>query len=182
MKFHRDDNRIPVTGVTDTITGVATEASGLAAGSVEAQAVAIVDGLGTQITSFGSSSITSFPATTKVRTSIHSATTLTAGAGNTTSSTINLTTGFGAQLSIQLTNGATGPTIAAQVQIQTANDSSGTLWVNFGGALVGSTTNSAVTSWSIDLPIGVGAVRLVSGSNTAQNVTLDADISNVTAL
>jgi len=72
--------------------------------------------------------------------------------------------------------------VPAQVQVQVANDVAGTLWTNFGGALVAPTTNSAVTSWTVDLPIGVGRVRLVSGSNTAQNCTLDADISNVTAI
>jgi len=58
----------------------------------------------------------------------------------------------------------------------------GTLFVNFGGALVASTANLAVTSWSLDLPIGVARVRLVSGSNTGQPTTLDADISNVTVI
>ncbi len=120
-------------------------------------------------------------ATTKARTSIHSATTLTAGAGNTTSSTIDLSTGYGAQLDIKLTNGGTGPTIAAQVQIKVAADSGATLLVNFGGPLIGAVANNGVGSWSIELPIGVAAVVLVSGSNTGQNVTIDADISNVTA-
>lgn len=118
----------------------------------------------------------------KTRTSLHSAVTLTAGAGNTTSSTIDLSAGYGAQVNFSLTNGATGPTVAAQVQIQVANDSGGTLFVNFGGALVGSVTNSAVTSWSVDIPPGVGAIKLVSGSNTAQNVTINADISVITSL
>lgn len=121
-------------------------------------------------------------ASTKARTSIWSAQSLTAGAGNTTSSAVDLSTGYGAQVDIQLTNGATGPTIAAQVQIQVANDVSGTLFVNFGGPLVGSTANSAVVSWSVDLPIGVARVRLVAGSNTGQAVTVDADISNVSAI
>lgn len=121
-------------------------------------------------------------ALTKSRTSLNSATTLTAGAGNTTSSWVDLTGSYGTQVDIQLTNGATGPTIAAQTQIQVAADAAGTLATNFGGALVGSTANSAVTSWSVDIPIGVGAFRLVSGSNTAQNVTLDADYSRVTAI
>lgn len=107
---------------------------------------------------------------------------MTAGAGNVTSTAVDLSTGYGAQLDIQITNGATGPTIAGQVQIQVAADVSGTLWVNFGGPLVASVTNSAVTSWSIDLPIGVARVRLITGSNTAQNVTLDSDISQVTGL
>lgn len=119
---------------------------------------------------------------TKVRTSIASAVTMTAGAGNVTSTAIDLTAGYGAQVSISITNGATGPTVAGQVQIQVSNDSSGTLWSNFGGALVASVTNSAVTTWSVDLPIGVARVRLISGSNTAQACTLDADISNVTGI
>lgn len=118
----------------------------------------------------------------KSRTAMNTASTMTAGAGNVNGTLVDLTAIYGAQLNIQLTNGATGPTIAAQVQIQVANDAAGTLWTNYGGALVGSTTNSAVTSWSIDLPIGIGAVRLVSGSNTAQAVTLDADISKVTSI
>lgn len=119
---------------------------------------------------------------TKARTSIWAAQTLTAGAGNTTSGAVDLSTGYGAQLDVSLTNGATGPTVAAQVQIQVAADFAGTLWVNFGGPLVGSTSNSGVSSWSIDLPIGVARVQLVAGSNTGQNVTVNADLSNVTGI
>lgn len=107
---------------------------------------------------------------------------MTAGAGNVTSTIVDINTGYGAQLDISITNGATGPTIAGQVQIVVYNDTSHTLQVNFGGALVGSTANSAVTSWSVDLPIGVCSVAVISGSNTAQNCTLNVDISNVTAI
>ncbi len=121
-------------------------------------------------------------ASTKVRTSIASAVTMTAGAGNVTSTAVDLSTGYGAQADIQLTNGATGPTVPAQVQVQVAADVSGTLFVNFGGPLVGTSTNSAVSSWSVELPIGVARVRLISGSNTAQAVTLDADLSQVTGI
>lgn len=121
-------------------------------------------------------------ATTKSRTSLFSAITLTAGAGNTTSSSLDLSTGYGAQVDIQLTNGATGPTVAAQVQIQVANDVAGTLFTNYGGPLVGVVTALGVQSWSIDLPIGVARVRLVAGSNTGQSVVVDADISNVTGI
>lgn len=121
-------------------------------------------------------------AITKSRTSINSGTTMTAGAGNVTSATQDLTATYGAQLDIKLTNGATGPTIPAQVQVQVAADAAGTLFVNYGGPLIGSVTNSAVSSWSVDLPIGVGSFNIVSGSNTAQNVTLDADYSKVTAI
>ena len=121
-------------------------------------------------------------AATKSRTSIWAAQVLTAGAGNTTSTGQDVSTGYGAQVDVQLTNGATGPTVAAQVQVQVAANAAGTLWVNYGGPLVGSTANSAVSSWSVEIPIGVEAVRLVAGSNTGQNVTVDADISNVTGV
>lgn len=121
-------------------------------------------------------------ASTKARTSIWSSTTLTAGAGNTTSSWVDINTGYGAFIGVTLTNGATGPTVPAQVQLQTANDTSHTLIVNCGAAVTGSTTNSGVSYFTFDIPIGVAAVRLVAGSNTAQNVTVDADISNVTAI
>lgn len=121
-------------------------------------------------------------AATKARTSIASAVTMTAGAGNVTSTAVDLSTGYGAQLDVQITNGGTGPTVAGQVQVQVANDVSGTLWTNFGGPLVGTTTASAVSSWSLELPIGVARVRLVSGSNTVQNTVLDADVSQVTSI
>lgn len=119
---------------------------------------------------------------TKSRTSLQSGVTLTAGAGNTTSSTVDNTGSYGTQVGIKLTNGATGPTVAAQAQINVAADSGGTLFVAFGGPLVGGTSNNGVSSWSVELPIGVGAFQVVSGSNTGQNCTIDVDYSRVTSI
>ena len=122
---------------------------------------------------------------TKARTSIWSGQTLTAGAGNTTSSVIDLSAGYGSVINIKLTNGATGPTVAAQVQVVVANNynsGSPTLPISFGGAFVGGVTNSGVYYCAVEIPIGVEAVYLVAGSNTGQNVTVDADISTVTAV
>jgi len=121
-------------------------------------------------------------ALTKSRTSIWNGTTLTAGAGDTTSSAQDLSAVYESQVDIKITNGATGPTVPAQCQIQVAADSGGTLYVNFGGPLVANLGNSIVTSWSIDIPIGVASLQLVAGSNTAQNVTISADISTVTGV
>ena len=117
---------------------------------------------------------------TKAVTAILNGVTMTAAASDVTTDGPDLDTSFGAQLGIKLTNGATGPTVAAQVQIQVSQDDS--KFYNFGGALVGSVANSAVSSWSIEIPIGVEHIQLVSGSNTGQNVTVDADISQVTAI
>ena len=119
-------------------------------------------------------------ASTKIVTAIWNAQTLTAGAGDTTSTAVVLDDGYGAQLHVKLTNGATGPTVAAQVQIQVSADNSE--WYKFGPALKGLTSNSGIESWSIEVPIGVEYLRLVGGSNTGQNVTVEADISEVTAL
>lgn len=120
-------------------------------------------------------------ATTKAVTAIWSGTTLTASAGDTTSSAVNLTDGYGATLNIKITNGATGPTVAAQVQIQFSEDNSE--YYNHGGPLVAGTGNSEVTSWAgIVVPLSTQYVRLVAGSNTGQNVTVDSDLSETTAI
>ena len=124
-------------------------------------------------------------ALTKVRSSIWSAQTLTAGGGNTSSSVIDLTGSYAAQIDIKLTNGGTGPAQPAQVQVVVGNDynaGSPTLPTNFGGPMQGSTANSGVAYFSIEIPIGVQSVQLVAGSNTVQNVTVDADISKVTGI
>lgn len=120
-------------------------------------------------------------ATTKANTAIYDGVTLTAGAASNTSSVVALDDGYGAALHVKLTNGATGPTIPAQCQIQVSADNS--VFYDYGRPLVGSVTANAVTSWGgIVIPIGVEFLRLVAGSNTDQNVTIDADISEVTAV
>jgi len=119
-------------------------------------------------------------AVTKSNTQVHNSTTLTAGAGNTTSSSQDLTTAYGGEAVVKLTNGATGPTVPAQVQMQVSNDNS--KFYNYGGLMIGLTSNNGVASWAIDIPIGVMYVQFVSGSNTGQNVTLDVDVSKVTAI
>ena len=115
---------------------------------------------------------------TKTRVSIFNSVTLTAGGSNTTSSAIDITGKRSISLNVKLTNGATGPTVPAQVQIQTSND--GSTYCNYGGALVGGTGNGTAYSWgSLTFPDGTQYVQLVAGSNTAQNVTCFADISYV---
>ena len=119
--------------------------------------------------------------TTKVVTVLATGVTLTAGAGDTTSSAVTLDDGYGASLHVKLTNGATGPTVVAQVQVEVSADN--TEWYDLGGVLKGATGNNAVSDWG-GIPIGIGVeyVRTVSGSNTAQNVTLDIDLTEVTAV
>jgi hypothetical protein len=106
--------------------------------------------------------------------------TLTAGAGDTTATATDLQDGYSAAAFIKLTNGATGPTVAAQVQVEVSPDNSN--FYKLGGPLVGSTANSAVTSWVVPLPQDAKYVRTVAGSNTAQDVTLRVEIVETSAL
>lgn len=117
-------------------------------------------------------------ALTKTTAVVADSITLTAGAGDTTGSAVDLTACYDAALDVKITNGATGPTVAAQVQIQHSPDNSN--WYNLGGALKGSTTNAAVVSWAL-IPLGpdVRYIRHVSGSNTGQNVTLRIEVSKL---
>ncbi len=118
-------------------------------------------------------------ASTKATTAVHSGATLTAGAGDTTSSTTTIDDGYGGVILCKLTNGATGPTVAAQIEIQVSGDNSEWYVLT---TLYGTTTNSDVKSWCVEIPMGVEYIRTVSGSNTGQDVTIDVDVTEVTAV
>jgi hypothetical protein len=75
---------------------------------------------------------------------------------------------------IKITNGATHPTVAAKAQIQVSQDDSN--YFNFGGALTGNTDNNGVESWVVGgIPKGARYLKVVSGSNTVQDVTIPVD-------
>lgn len=100
---------------------------------------------------------------------------------------IDLTAAYGAELSVQITNGATGPTVGAQIQIQTANDynsgSPTSTIVNYGGPFQAGTANGGVYSWPVDVEgISVAAVRVVISGNTGQAVTFQGDCCKTTAI
>jgi len=119
-------------------------------------------------------------ATTKVNTVIWNDLALVAGAGDQTSTTQDLTDGYGGTLLMKITNGATGPTVAAQVGVWYSGD--GTNWYQRSGGYVATLGNNVVTSWVVDVPIGVAYLKLVAGSNTVQNVTIRAELTEVTAV
>lgn len=117
---------------------------------------------------------------TKVVTVLDDNVTLTAGAGDHTSGVWTIDDGYGGELYINITNGATGPTIAAQAQIWASADNSN--YYKFGGPLISTLGNAIVTSWSIPIPIGVEYLKVISGSNTGQNVTIRVEGSEVSAI
>jgi len=119
-------------------------------------------------------------ATTKIVTVLDNNIVLVAGASDHTSDIWTIDDGYGGELHIKITNGATGPTIAAQAQIWVSPDNSN--WYKFGGALISTLGNAVVTSWSAPIPIGVKYLKVISGSNTDQNVTIRVEGSEVTAI
>ena len=116
----------------------------------------------------------------KVGTTLWSSFTLTAGQGDNAVSTsvVDLTTGTGAGLNLKVTNAGTGPTLPAKLTIQVSTDQ--TNWYQYGGAIVAGTTASTAYSWGgIILPKEIMYFKVSAGSNTDQNVTLNASVSNV---
>ncbi|MDD3952216.1 MAG: hypothetical protein PHW59_13960 [Desulfobacterales bacterium] len=118
--------------------------------------------------------------TSKIVTVLDDNVTLTAGAADHTSSVWTLDDGYGGQLFIKVTNGATGPTIAATVQVWASPDNSN--WYKLGGELGSTLGNAIISTWSIPIGIGVEFVKVVSGSNTGQNVTIRVEGTEISAI
>ncbi len=106
------------------------------------------------------------------------------GVTTTTNGTwIQMDTSYNAQIGLLLTNGASGPTTAAQFQVQVAanyNGGSPANPVNFGGPLVGGLANNGTYSWGVEIPLGWAAFRVVftqSSGGTAVTGTADASLT-----
>lgn len=119
-------------------------------------------------------------ALTKSSTVVHNSITLTAGAGDTTSSTQDLTASYQHTARIRISNGGTGPTIAAQCKVQVSEDTTSGNFMTL-ATVIGTTVNSDVVEVSVAIPDTAQQVRFVSGSNTGQNVTLRVVLDKVTA-
>lgn len=120
-------------------------------------------------------------ALTKASVVVQNNITMTAAAGNVTSADQDLTGAYQTIARIRFTNGATGPTVAAQVQVQISEDTTAANYMTF-ATVNGGTVNNGITEFTIVLPDAAEHVQFVSGSNTAQNVTLRIVIEKVTAV
>ena len=110
------------------------------------------------------------PATKSLSTIIAAATSNAAGA-TTTGTAVNLTTGYGALVTVKITNGGTGPTVPATVRILTSGDNTNyKLFYSFASDNIASSVNE----WAIDIPRAAMYVRVDVTGNTAQAVTCEA--------
>ena len=82
---------------------------------------------------------------------------------------------------MKLTNGGTGPTFPAQVQIWVRRQGSA-IWYKFKGALTGTVALGYTTSWTQYIPIGFASFKIIAGDNTDEDVAVSADYEQVTAL
>jgi hypothetical protein len=99
-------------------------------------------------------------------------------AGTTTGSWIDVgATGgrLGGWLTLKITNGGTGPTLECVGYVETSPDN-GTTVYRHGVVVAGGTTNSAVTSGGWTVVAGTRYLRTVFTGNTAQDVTVQADL------
>ena len=121
------------------------------------------------------------------RTLIAAATSNAAGAQ--TRGTADLRTAQGGMLTIKIANGATGPTVPATVNILIAHNagatpagaSAGAAWKTI-WSFAASTGNNVVTEQSITIDPGVMHLEVEVTGNTAQAVTCEAFLSEITSV
>ena len=110
-------------------------------------------------------------------------------AGATTRGTLDQRTSQGGLLTVKVTNGATGPTIPATINILVAHTagttpspaSAGTDWKTL-WSFASSTGNSAVTEQSITIDPAVMHLGVEVTGNTGQAVTCEAYLSEITSV
>ena len=110
-------------------------------------------------------------------------------AGSTTRGTADLRTAQGGLLTVKITNGATGPTVPATVNILIAHNAGATPTAASAGAdwktiwsFVSSNANNAVTEQSITIDPAVMHLEVEVTGNTAQTVTCEAYLSEITSV
>ena len=118
-------------------------------------------------------------AVSKTLRTIIAAATSNSAAGTTTGTAFDLSSALGALLTAKITNGGTGPTIAASVKVYTSADNT-----NFKlfATLTGDVTASSVNEWPVDIPPTVKYVRADVTGNTAQAVTCEAFLQELTTV
>ena len=110
-------------------------------------------------------------------------------ASNTTRGRADIRQNFGGTLTVKLTNGATGPTVAPTVNILIAHDTSGTMpaagsagavWKTLYPSVVGDSVANSVNEYQFPIDMGSGHYLEVEVTgNTIQPVTCEAYLSYV---
>ena len=113
-----------------------------------------------------------------LRTSIAANTANTAGS-TTTGSSINLTAAYGGLATAKITNGPTGPTVAAQAKLMVSGDN--TNWKTF-KVFLASNANNAISEFACELPPGTMYARWDVTGNTGQTVAGEGFIQELSSI
>ena len=104
----------------------------------------------------------------------------------TTRGAIDLRSRDGGILTLRITNGATGPTVACEARVMIAHDTGATPATGAEGAdwkrvhsVLGSTSNSVITRSTYEFGPGVQHLQVEFAGNTGQAVTVEAIASTV---
>jgi hypothetical protein len=115
--------------------------------------------------------------------SVLASVTVTAGstkaAPGTTSSTVNTSTYYGAQLMWKITNGVSAPGTPLSLTFQVSPD--GTTWYDYYTA-TGDVVASSINSGSLKLDRDVMNLRAIAYGNTTNGVTVQSDLTATTSL
>jgi len=93
---------------------------------------------------------------------------------------VDCRTYYGGLLTLTVTNGASAPGAAIQLQVQVSADAAN--WRDFGSPLSGDTTANSSYSWSFEIPRAVMYLRVVPYANTTNAVMVAAELEAVTSL
>lgn len=109
-------------------------------------------------------------------------------AGATTRAVIDLRTSQGGLLTFKIANGATGPTLPCGITVLIAHNSGSTPTAAAAGAdwktiwsFTAGTANNGVAEDYFEVPPGVMHLEVEFGGNTAQGVTTEAFLSEITS-
>lgn len=120
-------------------------------------------------------------ALTKTSNVVANNTTMTAAAGNVTSSDVDLTSVYSATCRVRITNGGTLG-VAAQVSVQVSEDTTSGNYTQIALVKSGDLVSGTVAEYTIAIPDTSLHMRFVSGSNTTNNCTLRIVVDEITAV
>lgn len=118
-------------------------------------------------------------AATKTKRTIIAAATSNSAGGTTSGTEADLSTAYGGVLTCRITNGATGPTVAADLVVYVG---SATGEKREFARMTSQTGNNAVTDFVVEIPPGVMFLNVDITGNTGQAVTAEVFLQELTTI
>lgn len=107
------------------------------------------------------------------------ASTSVAAATPTNGTELDLSTKYGGLLTVKMTNGATGPTLPCNAYVYVGG---ATTEKKLFAKLLGDSVNNSVNEYAVDIPASVMFLNITFQDNTAQAVTCEAFVEELTTI